>query len=341
MNCGKMNMLLSKVDKYFNETLKKSLRHKDYIEITEYKNTIYLTNAKSLISIIKTNLNNKALRRVGTLEKKKNIDKSIFDKIVDNLYILLCKPNQKLILTILDKLNMTILLINDTYINLISNNINQIIINCLNYNIIDIINYLEILNNSSDINWKSIYENDFGANKNITNYMNAYMSYSEYIDFKNNYNVNIIDSNYDNHQIIELSLIVNNLPLEVCNFISLKKLDLSNNSILKLPIEFDNLINLTDLNLSCNLLSDIRYPFVNLKKFNIASNRFTSVDWYSIMHYIYLEELNISFNNIESLAPSIINLSKLKKLIINRQLNIKIYNILIKLFNKGVDIIQL
>ena len=338
-----MNILLSKIDKYFNETLKESLKHKDYIEINEHKNIIYLNNAKSLISIIKTNINNKHKRKGGTLYKKKNNDKTIFDKIVDNLYILLCNSNQKLILNMVDKLHITISIINHTYINLISNNINELIINFLNYNKKDILNFMEILNNRSDINWKSIYEFDFGSNKNVTNYKDAYISYTEYEYFKNNYKANIIDSEFDKHEIIELIFVVNELQLqlEVCNFISLKKLDLSNNSIVKLPIEFNNLTNLTDLNLSCNLLTNIRYSFMNLKKFNIAFNRFTSVDWHSIMHYIYLEELNISFNSIKSLTPAIVNLSKLKKIIISRQLNTDINNILNKLLINGVSIIQL
>jgi len=278
-------------------------------------------------------------RKPGFSKNNKNKQKSIFDKIVDNLNILLCEPTQKINLSIVDKSTITINILNYTYINLLPNDINQLIINSLNYNLSDITNFLTILNNPFDLNWRLIYEYDFGVNENVIDYMDDYISYSEYIDFKKKYYKSIIRTNFNHHQIRELSLKLTNFPLEVCNFIGLVKLNLTNSYIVELPIEFNNLINLTDLNLCRNLLVKFRYCLVNLKKLNVGYN---SLGYHlSLGELISLEKLDISFNGIVRLDESILGLSKLKKMTISRPFANNLNNIVNELLIKGVNVIQL
>lgn len=107
------------------------------------------------------------------------------------------------------------------------------------------------------------------------------------------------------------------LPSEIGLLKNLKNLDLSNNKIVKLPSEIGNLTELFTVNLSGNQLDSL-FPLGKLSKLavlNISRNNFKMLpEDLGSDKLEHLAEINASFNQLEEISETLVELSSLKLL---------------------------
>ncbi|XP_065312930.1 leucine-rich repeat and calponin homology domain-containing protein 1-like isoform X2 [Gordionus sp. m RMFG-2023] len=135
-------------------------------------------------------------------------------------------------------------------------------------------------------------------------------------------------TNYDLTDTIELDISRNRItdfPKEVCDYVSLERVDFSSNSLKTIALNIVNLKALSVLNLSCNQLSYLPLPLcnLNLKVLNLCNNKLVSLPD-DISSLRSLVELDVSCNEITYLPPHIGNLQNLRILNLRKNLLVQI-----------------
>ena len=137
----------------------------------------------------------------------------------------------------------------------------------------------------------------------------------EYLDISNNF-IRSIPQDITRLQLKKFHLGKNPLdefPKFLCQFSALEKTDLSSCFLERIPPIIFGLKNLTEINLRDNCITNLPEQVcqLNLKKLNVADNPLKELPE-SFQNFVNMEDLDISFTNLEEIPSQILYLNNIK-----------------------------